>query len=172
MGLNNMLHRLRRHASYANVVASVALFLALGGVSYAAFHLPANSVGTAQIKNRAVTLAKVSAGAQRTLRTGLPLFARVDETGALHQHSPGVLASKDASFPGLYHVTFTQDISGCAAVVSQGESSNGGFYPDAQYVAEVQSDGSFGGGPHLINVYPTDASGSPVSAGFDLIVAC
>ena len=41
------------------VVAIFALVLALGGVSYAATQLPANSVGTKQIKNGAVTRAKV-----------------------------------------------------------------------------------------------------------------
>jgi hypothetical protein len=38
---------LRRHLTYANVVASLALFLALGGAAFAATQLPRNSVGTA-----------------------------------------------------------------------------------------------------------------------------
>lgn len=46
--------------TYANVVASFALFIALGGVSYAAVKLPKNSVGNAQIKNGAVTSKKIS----------------------------------------------------------------------------------------------------------------
>lgn len=45
--------------TYANVVASLALFIALGGVSYAAVKLPKNSVGTKQIKKNAVTSAKI-----------------------------------------------------------------------------------------------------------------
>jgi hypothetical protein len=45
--------------SPAMMVACVALFVALGGTSYAAIKLPANSVGTKQIKNSAVTGAKV-----------------------------------------------------------------------------------------------------------------
>ncbi|MGH2905228.1 MAG: hypothetical protein ACRDKI_00485 [Solirubrobacterales bacterium] len=45
--------------TYANVVATLALFLALGGVSYAAATLPKNSVGTKQIKKNAVTGAKI-----------------------------------------------------------------------------------------------------------------
>ncbi len=39
---------------YANVTATVALVVALGGTSYAAITLPANSVGSRQIKSRAV----------------------------------------------------------------------------------------------------------------------
>jgi hypothetical protein len=41
------------------VVAIIALFVALGGAAYAAVNLPANSVGTRQLKNGAVTGAKV-----------------------------------------------------------------------------------------------------------------
>jgi hypothetical protein len=41
------------------IVACLALTVALGGTSYAAIKLPANSVGTKQLKKRAVTGAKV-----------------------------------------------------------------------------------------------------------------
>ena len=44
------------------VVALMALVLALGGTSYAAIKLPANSVGTKQLKRNAVTSAKVKNG--------------------------------------------------------------------------------------------------------------
>jgi hypothetical protein len=55
-----MIARLLRHRpSPAIVVACVALLLALGGVSWAATALPRNSVGTAQLKNNAVTSRKV-----------------------------------------------------------------------------------------------------------------
>jgi hypothetical protein len=45
--------------SYANATATLALFVALGGTSYAVTSLPANSVGSSQIRNRSVTDAKV-----------------------------------------------------------------------------------------------------------------
>src|SRR5437764_3665684 len=41
----------RLHPSPALVVACIALALSLGGVSYAALRLPANSVGTRQVIN-------------------------------------------------------------------------------------------------------------------------
>lgn len=47
---------LRIHLSYANVVATLALFVGLGGASYAAITLPANSVGARQLRERAVGL--------------------------------------------------------------------------------------------------------------------
>jgi hypothetical protein len=51
--------RFRPRLTYANVVASVALFLALGGAAMAA-GLPQNSVGKAQIKKGAVTAAALA----------------------------------------------------------------------------------------------------------------
>ena len=49
----------RRLPSPAMVVACIALAVALGGTSYAAIRLPANSVGTTQLKRGAVTAVKV-----------------------------------------------------------------------------------------------------------------
>jgi hypothetical protein len=46
---------------------TVALIAALGGTSYAALTVPRNSVGTRQLKNKAVTLAKIAPGAQKSL---------------------------------------------------------------------------------------------------------
>ncbi|HEY8815154.1 MAG TPA: hypothetical protein VIP57_08630 [Candidatus Dormibacteraeota bacterium] len=49
--------------TFANVISSLALFLALGGAgAWAATSLPASSVGTAQLKNGAVTAKKVRRG--------------------------------------------------------------------------------------------------------------
>src|SRR5581483_2402945 len=53
---------LLRRPSPAFVLAGLALAVALGGTSYAAVSLPANSVGTAQLKNDAVTSLKVKNG--------------------------------------------------------------------------------------------------------------
>jgi hypothetical protein len=51
--------RLRSKLTYANVMATVAVFIALGGASYAATQLPKNSVGTKQLKKNSVTTAKI-----------------------------------------------------------------------------------------------------------------
>jgi hypothetical protein len=57
-----------RAPSPAVVISVIALFVALGGTSYAAITIPTNSVGTAQLKNGAVTAAKLAYG--QTLRSG------------------------------------------------------------------------------------------------------
>jgi hypothetical protein len=48
-----------RRPSPSMMIASVALLVALGGTSYAAIQLPANSVGTKQLKKNAVVSKKV-----------------------------------------------------------------------------------------------------------------
>jgi hypothetical protein len=58
---------LRGRLTYANVVATICLFIVLGGGAYAATQLPANSVGTKQIKDRAVTGEKLSRSVLREI---------------------------------------------------------------------------------------------------------
>jgi len=65
---------MRRHLTYANVMATIGVFLALGGASYAAIKLPANSVGSKQIKDGGVTSADVKNHALKAgdFKGGLP----------------------------------------------------------------------------------------------------
>ena len=51
--------RARRALSYANVCSTLALIVALGGVSWAATALPRDSVGTPQLKRNAVDTTRV-----------------------------------------------------------------------------------------------------------------
>jgi len=53
---------IRKQLSYANVMATLAVFIALGGGALAALRIPANSIGTKQLKRGAVTGAKVKEG--------------------------------------------------------------------------------------------------------------
>ncbi len=50
---------LRPKLTYANIMATVAVFIALGGASYAATQLPKNSVGSKQLKKNSVITAKI-----------------------------------------------------------------------------------------------------------------
>ena len=59
--------RERRVISYANVCSTLALIVALGGVSWAATVLPRNSVGTAQLKLNAVDTTRVRNGSLATV---------------------------------------------------------------------------------------------------------
>jgi hypothetical protein len=50
---------MRQKLTYANAMATIAVFIALGGSAYAATQLAKNSVGSKQLKKNAVTAAKV-----------------------------------------------------------------------------------------------------------------
>jgi hypothetical protein len=55
--------KIRARLTFANVVAGLALFVALGGTGYAATQLPKGSVGAKQLTKGAVTTAKLKAKA-------------------------------------------------------------------------------------------------------------
>ena len=77
-----MLLKLVSRLTYANVASTLALFIALGGVSYAAVRLPANSVGAKQLKKHAVTSIKIknrAVGATKIARNAVTGF-NVDES--------------------------------------------------------------------------------------------
>jgi hypothetical protein len=61
-----VIRRLQQRLTYANITATIALFIALGGTSYAALQIPRNSVGSAQLRARSVDSSKVR---DRSLRT-------------------------------------------------------------------------------------------------------
>jgi hypothetical protein len=92
--------RLASRLTYANVVASLALFVALGGGAYAAVALPKNSVGSRQIKNAAVTHADLAKNAVTgaNVKDGSLLSADF-KTGQLPAAPPG--PKGDSGAPGL-----------------------------------------------------------------------
>ncbi len=99
---------LKRLPSPVMIVACVALVVALGGVSYAAEVLPANSVGAKQIKKRAVGLQKISPTARTALKgqkgdTGDP--GPAGPTGAQGEKgAPGPQGEKGDPGPSNLHV--------------------------------------------------------------------
>lgn len=54
-----MIAAVRKRLTYSNVIASLVLFIALGGAAVAATAIPRNSVGPNQLKRGAVTAAKI-----------------------------------------------------------------------------------------------------------------
>ncbi len=69
-------------------LALLALFVALGGTSYAAVKLPAKSVGTAQLKSHAVTPAKLSASTIKRLKGNTGATGPQGPAGAQGQPGP------------------------------------------------------------------------------------
>src|ERR1700759_627964 len=88
---------MRRRPSAAIVISSVALFMSLGGVGYAAISIPNSSVGTAQLKNNAVTNGKIKNGAvtYKKITPGAIGIVRAN-TGQLQVRVSGTCASGSA----------------------------------------------------------------------------
>jgi hypothetical protein len=195
-----MLRRVRQRLTYGNVVSSMALFIALGGTSYA-LTLPRNSVGSQQIRAGAVRASEVRSGAVRSSEVkdrslgvrDLSVAAR----GSLRGQTGVPGTPGPAGPPGPSGVTYR------AAVNSGGDTFrvNGGGTTTTRGINEylVAFERSVdacvstatlarveGGGTETppagsitvarengaVLVRTFDAAGSPNQLGFHLIVAC
>jgi hypothetical protein len=108
--------------SPAFVVSLIALFVALGGTSYAAITaLPTNSVGTAQLKNNAVTKAKINDDAVTASKINSSAAGAVKVVGAAG--APAYQNGWGASGEGDEGVSFYKDAFG--VVHFQGSATSG-----------------------------------------------
>jgi hypothetical protein len=85
-----------RRPSPTLVVSVIALVVALGGTSYAAFTLPKNSVGTKQLKDEAVTGTKIKSRAitSTKIKNGAVTKAKLNLTGVV---APSALQANHAN---------------------------------------------------------------------------
>jgi hypothetical protein len=180
-----MLHRLLNRLSYANVVATLALFIALGGTGYAAVKLPRNSVGSTQIKSgavhtpeiadRTIRLGDISLGARSSLRgqagpagpagpagaAAVKHFAVVTAAGQLVRGD--AKSGGGAGAVGNYTVGFAEPVSGCAYSATLG-TADGSTAPAGRVTVS-----DHGG---AVGVQTYDAAGGAADMPFHLIVAC
>src|SRR5213592_229965 len=160
---------MRPRLSYANVIATVALFIALGGTSYAALRLPRDSVGATQIRAGAVRSSEVrdgslraddlSAGARQTLGGGGRVFFAAVGAGGKAERGNSTSAAIEGT--GHYEVGFSQPPASCAWTATLGTTD------DAETPAgriTVHRDGDH------VGVQTYDAAGNPQSLPFHLIM--
>jgi hypothetical protein len=127
------MNRLRPRFTYANVVATLALFLVLtGGAAYAATHLAKNSVGSKQLKKNSVTGAKIKnetiTGAKINLGTlgQVPSAASADHaaTAASANSAVNATAASNASrLGGLASSSYAQKGETLFATVAPASSA-------------------------------------------------
>ncbi len=81
----------RRRISSAHVIAGLALFVALGGTSYAAATLPRNSVGSAQLRANAVAASDIRRDAVTSakVRNGTLGLADLSRSAVAELRTPG-----------------------------------------------------------------------------------
>jgi hypothetical protein len=185
---------MRLRPSAPLVISSIALAVALGGTGYAAVVLPANSVGTAQLKNGAVIGSKVKKHTlvSSNFRSGQLPRGPAGPIGLAGPAGPagpagekGEPASKqwavvrnDAGIvrqsggisvakgagAGLYVVTFPQSVSACAPVVSL---SGTGSSPD-----EGSASATPGQQATQYTVQTLDSGGDHSNETFAIAVFC
>jgi hypothetical protein len=191
--------RILRHVR-GNVIGYAALFVALGGTSYAAINLPAKSVGNRELKNNAVTSAKVKNGSLRAVdfRAGdLPagpkgdtgpqgpqgpkgdpgasaatLWAVVRKKGTLVQ-GKGVVGVTNPT-AGVYYVQFDRFVDKCAMIASLGGYVRGAdqaAIPTGTAGAQVESDTSELAASRAVVITRDSAFGS-TNLPFHLAVYC
>lgn len=156
---------------YANVTATLALVVALGGTSYAAITLPRNSVGSKQIKSNAVSSSKVKDGSLRAKdfkASDAPKGPKGDTgaTGATGATGPQG-AKGDTGAAGVsgatsivmrFGASFSVSRNGFAtgsANCNAGEKATGGGVYNEQNVYF----------PRVVSSYPLPNPGSPPATG-------
>jgi len=193
MGISRFLRR--------NAVALLALFVALGGTSYAAGTalLPKNSVGSKQVVNGSLQTADLSRKAKRALKgargpRGLQgvqgLQGAQGVAGAKGDRGPpgptqfarvkstGQLVSGTAITAsrfntGIYLVVFPTEVDRCGAAVNS--AAFAGFDTSVFRVWGQLSIGYGQGGapdPHTVIVNLYQSNGSAVDTSFTLVLAC
>ena len=137
-----MLRRLRLRLTYANVVSTLCLFILLGGTAWA---VAANSVGTAQLKDGAVTNPKLAVNAVGTGKV-------IDGSLLARDVKPGALASAAA-----HYATFDNVIRPTGAnVQTKTLITKGPFRLTADCIANSQTEVAA-----AVHLYPTvEASGT------------
>jgi hypothetical protein len=92
---------LRGKLSYANVMATIAVFVALGGSAYAAIQLPKNSVGTKQLQKNAVIAAKIKNGTITGQKIKLSTLATVPSANSAATAGTAGTAGKSSDSDAL-----------------------------------------------------------------------
>jgi hypothetical protein len=174
MKASSVMTRIVGHLKH-NVVAYLALFVALGGTSYAAIELPAGSVGTKQLRNGAVTNAKLARHAvgasqldPKSIAGHIAMWAQIEADGHVTSSSPKATVKLTAPGRGLELVSWHTAISSrCIAMV---DPTNVG---PATASASAYAVGPFGHGRNAYFFISTfDGDGNNVPENVNIIVVC
>jgi hypothetical protein len=152
----------RRRLSFANVMSVIAVFIALGGTSYAISKLPKNSVGskqlkknavtTAKIKNKAVTGAKIKPGTITGTQVNASTLGTVPVANLANSLSP----AEPIHLIGAPGEPAFENGSGNLPQLSAIHLNPAGFYKDHEGIVHLQGVAKVGNGeiPTLFTLPP------------------
>jgi hypothetical protein len=163
------------HHIKSNAIGYVALFIALGGTSYAAIAIPAGSVGTRQLHKGAVTGSKLARNAvsatnlnPSSIAGHVADWAQVRASGQVTTSSPKAWVVLSDPTRGLFQVSWHRSIpSRCIAVANPvnvapltSPASADTFGPTGQ-----------GRSSHVV-VSTFDSGGNNVPENFNVLILC
>lgn len=157
-----------------NAIALTALFVSLGGASYAAMKIPAHSVGTKQLRNGGVTskkLARHSVTASKldpkSIAGHIVAWAQVSAQGQPIASNPQATVSLKNPSEGLFHVSWQRNLpSSCIAIANP--ANVGSAQPETANTLGPVTSGQFS---DLI-VFTFDGHGARVPETFNVVVVC
>jgi hypothetical protein len=158
-----------------NVVGYLALFVALGGSSYAAISLPADSVGTRQLANGAVTSHKlanhaVTAAAldPKSIAGHIADWAQIRADGHVNASSPRASVTLSDPSRGLYQVYWHRSIpQKCVAIANPVNVAP----LTAPATADTFGPNGQGRSAHIV-VATFDSSSNNVPENVNVVVIC
>lgn len=158
-----------------NAIALIALFVALGGTSYAALSLPAGSVGTSQLRNGAVTSRKLAKRAvtaanldPKSIAGRVADWAQIRADGHVTASSPRASVTLSDPTRGLYQVYWHRSIpQDCVAIANPVNVAP----LTASATADTFGPTGQGRSSHLV-VSTFDSSGNNVPENVNVVVIC
>ena len=152
----------------------LALFIALGGTSYATLSLPAGSVGTQQLANGSVTSKKIANRSitpvkfdPSTIGGSVRHWAHVSQDGQILGGSQGAHVSGGGP---IFHVSWGDRFSSrCGALVTPAGSAGTSPIADTAGVVVVEPGSAHGTTVVYVTTY---ISGAATSAPFYVAVLC
>ena len=173
--LTRPLHHLRRHVS-RNVVAYLALFIALGGTGYAATNLPAQSVGAAQLRDHSISPVKLDPS---RINGNVRAWAIVRPSGHVIAGGGKPRVGQVIGFPGRYTIRWGVNVGRCdtAATIDLAASPPTETLaipgdPAVPFTAGYAVASTSGGRAAGTFVQTYSQAGQPTPLGFDVTVVC